>query len=179
MRAAAQKLEFEKADLEVTKKEMDDTQAQLDAKRAEADALILELLAKADNMGDLLQIEARLTEVRTELEKVASQLRLYDNLVDYGTIELSVTEVQEYTPVEKETLWQRMVGGLKENWQALGEFSENLLVFLVTALPWLIPLGVIVALFIATGKKRRARRAQRKAARKAQKTQQPEPPQEA
>ena len=139
---------------------------------------LLELLAKAENMSDLLQIEQRLTDVRTELERVTSQLRLYDNLVDYGTIELSITEVQEYTPVEEETLWQRMGSGLKNNWQALGVFCENLLVFLASALPWLIPLSVIVALWIVTGKKRRARRAERKAARKAQKTQQPEPPQE-
>ena len=136
------------------------------------------IFPQAESMTDLLQIEQRLTDVRTELEQVTSQLRLYDNLVDYGTIELSVTEVQEYTPVEKETMWQRMGSGLKDSWQALGEFSENLLVFLVSALPWLIPISIIVALWIATGKKRRARRAERKAARKAQKTQQPEPPQE-
>jgi hypothetical protein len=153
------------------------TQSRITALETEQTRL-LELLAQAENMSDLLQIEQRLTDVRTELEQVTSQLRLYDNLVDYGTIELSVTEVQEYTPVEKETMWQRMGSGLKSSWQALGIFSENLLVFLVTALPWLIPISIIVALLIATGKKRRARRAERKAARKAKKTQQPEPPQE-
>ena len=103
---------------------------------------LLELLAKAENMTDLLQIEQRLTDVRTELEQVTSQLRLYDNLVDYGTIELSITEVQEYTPVEKETMWQRMGSGLKESWQALGEFAEGLMVFLAAALPWMIPVAV-------------------------------------
>jgi hypothetical protein len=153
------------------------TQSRITALETEQTRL-LELLAQAENMSDLLQIEQRLTDVRTELEQVTSQLRLYDNLVDYGTIELSITEVQEYTPVEKETMWQRMGSGLKSNWQALGEFSENLLVFLVSALPWLIPISAIVALLIATGKKRRARRAERRAARKAKKTQQPEPPQE-
>ena len=153
------------------------TQSRITALETEQTRL-LELLAQAENMSDLLQIEQRLTDVRTELEQVTSQLRLYDNLVDYGTIELSVTEVQEYTPVEKETMWQRMGSGLKSSWQALGEFSENLLVFVVSALPWLIPLSIILTLLIVSGKKRRARRAERKAARKAQKTQQPEPPQE-
>ena len=153
------------------------TQSRITALETEQTRL-LELLAQAENMSDLLQIEQRLTDVRTELEQVTSQLRLYDNLVDYGTIELSVTEVQEYTPVEKETMWQRMGSGLKDSWQALGEFSENLLVFVVSALPWLIPLSIILTLLIVSGKKRRARRAERKAARKAQKTQQPEPPQE-
>lgn len=103
---------------------------------------LLELLAKAENMTDLLLIEQRLTDVRTELEEVTSRLRLYDNLVDYGTVKLSVTQVQEYTVVEEETLWQRMGAGLKDNWVDLCAFGEDLLVFAVTFLPYLIPLGL-------------------------------------
>lgn len=147
------------------------TQSRITALETEQTRL-LELLAQAENMTDLLQIEQRLTDVRTELEQVTSQLRLYDNLVDYGTIELSITEVQEYTPVEKETIWQRMGSGLKDSWQSLCNFSENLLVFLVTSLPWLIPLGAIVALIVVASKNRRKKKAAKKAA-------QAEPPKEA
>ncbi len=103
---------------------------------------LLELLAKAEDMTDLLLIEQRLTDVRTELEEVTSQLRLYDNLVDYGTVDLSVTQVQEYTVVEEKTLWQRMGAGLKDNWDRLCQFGEELLVLLVTSVPYLIPLGL-------------------------------------
>jgi len=139
------------------------TQSRITALQTEQTRL-LELLAQAENMTDLLQIEQRLTDVRTELEQVTSQLRLYDNLVDYGTIELSITEVQEYTPVEKETIWQRMGSGLKDSWESLCVFAENLLVFVVSALPWLIPLSVILALVITASKKRRKKRAAKKAA---------------
>ena len=138
------------------------TQSRITALETEQ-ARLLELLAQAENMTDLLQIEQRLTDVRTELEQVTSQLRLYDNLVDYGTIELSVSEVQEYTPVEKETIWQRMAGGLKDSWQALCTFAEDFLVFFVSALPWLIPMGVILALIIRLSKKRRSKKAAKKA----------------
>ena len=146
------------------------TQSRITALETEQTRL-LELLAQAENMTDLLQIEQRLTDVRTELEQVTSQLRLYDNLVDYGTIELSVTEVQEFTPVEKETIWQRMGSGLKESWQNLVEFAENTLVFLVVSLPWLIPLAAVIVLLSLAMKRRR----QKKAAKKAQQAQ---PPQE-
>ncbi len=117
------------------------TQSRITALETEQTRL-LELLAGAENMTDLLQIEQRLTDVRTELEQVTSQLRLYDNKIDYGTIHLAITEVQEYTPVEEETLWQRMASGLKESWKALGEFGEGLLVVLASALPWLIPVAI-------------------------------------
>lgn len=109
---------------------------------------LLELLAKAEDMSDLLLIEQRLTDVRTELEQVTSQLRLYDNLVDYGTVELSVTQVQEYTVVEEETVWQRMGSGLKENWEDLCEFAEDLLVLIVTSLPLLIPVALAVGVIV-------------------------------
>ena len=72
------------------------TESRVNALQTEHDRL-LELLAKAETMRDLLEIESRLTEVRAELEKVASQLKLYDNMVSYGTVTLTLTEVKEYT----------------------------------------------------------------------------------
>ena len=72
----------------------------------------MELLAQAGTMEDLLQIEKRLTEVRTELEKVTSQLRLYDNLVGFGTVHLSLRQVTEFTDTTVEpTIWQRIGSG--------------------------------------------------------------------
>ena len=110
---------------------------------------LLELLAKAENMSDLLMIEQRLTEVRAELEKYTSQKRIYDNMVDFGTVDLTVTQVQEFTVVEEETIWQRMSDGLQENWQGLCEFAEDLLVLIVVSVPYLIPLAVIGLLIFA------------------------------
>ena len=38
-------------------------------------------------------------DVRYQLESVTSQLRVLSNQVDYATIDLSIEQVQEYTPV--------------------------------------------------------------------------------
>lgn len=120
---------------------------------------LLELLAKAENMSDLLQIEARLTEVRAELERMVSQMRVYDNLVDYGTLHLSITEVREYTePEEEKTVWQRIGDGLAENWNGLVNMFTELFVFLISSLPILIPVGVIVfALYRVLKARKKAR----------------------
>lgn len=135
------------------------TQSRVTALETEQQRL-LELLAKADDMSDLLLIEERLTNVRTELEEVTTQMRLYDNMVDYGTVELSITEVQVYTPVEDETVWQKIGSGLAENWQNLCDGAEAVFVFLVTSLPYLIPIGAaaavtVVAVKLATRKTRK------------------------
>lgn len=119
------------------------TQSRITALETEQTRL-LELLAKAENMTDLLQIEKRLTEVRGELEEVTSQLRLYDNMVNYGTIYLRLSEVREYTVVEEpESVWERMGTGFMTNLKNLGNFLVELAIFLVVCLPYLIPLVLI------------------------------------
>lgn len=124
------------------------TQSRITALETEQTRL-LELLAKAETMDDLLQIESRLTDVRTELEEVTSQLRLYDNMVDYGTIYLKVEEVREYTVTEEpETLWERIGTGFMESLENLGSFFTELFVLLVVSLPYLIILAVAVLALI-------------------------------
>ena len=106
-------------------------------------ARLLELLAQAQNMSDLLEIEARLTDVRYELESVTSRLRTYDNQINYATIHLDISEVQEYTPVEDPTLWQRITGGFRDSLKGLGKSLQDLLVGIVVAFPFLLVYGVI------------------------------------
>lgn len=123
---------------------------------------LLELLSKAETMEDILKIESRLTDIRAQLEQVKSQLRLYDNMVNYGTVYLTVTEVTEYTPVtEPETLWERMSSGIQDSWKDMVEGLGNALVFFVVALPHLLPLAVlaaIVGVILWLGKKKKAKK---------------------
>ncbi len=112
-------------------------------------ARLLELLAKAQSMEDLLKIESRLTNVRTELEEVISQKKLYDNMVDYGTIYLQLSEVKEYTVTEEpETVWERIGAGFMQSLENLGSFFTELFILLVVALPYLIPLAAVAAAVI-------------------------------
>lgn len=124
------------------------TQSRVTALETEQQRL-LELLAKAENMTDLLMIEERLTNVRTELEEVTTQMRIYDNMVDYGTVRLSITEVQEFTPTQEETVWQKIGSGIVENWRNLCDGAEAVFVFLIVSLPYWIPIGgvVLIAVF--------------------------------
>ena len=136
------------------------TESRMKALKAEEERL-LELMAQAENMSDLLQIEGRLTDVRYELESVTSQLRVYDNLVDYATIHLNLTEVQEYTPVEEETLWQRISGGFVESLKNLGNFFVELFVALIVGLPYLVFIGAIVVVIVIFSRKAAKKRKQK------------------
>lgn len=114
-----------------------DTAARITALETEQTRL-LELLEESGSLSDLLQIESRLSEVRYELERYASQLRVYDNLVDYATVHLSINEVRKLTPVEEPNMWQRIGSGFGETMEDVGQWAEDLLVWFVVNLPWLL-----------------------------------------
>lgn len=125
------------------------------------EARLLELLAKAETMEDLLEIEARLTDVRYELENYASQLRLYDNQVDYATFYLYIDEVQEYTPVEEPTFWERITGGFRDSLESLGEGAVDLVVWLIVSSPYLAVFAVFAGIaffFVRRVRKNRAKK---------------------
>ena len=129
------------------------------------EARLLELMEQAETMADLLEIESRLTDVRYELENRASQLRLYDNQVDYATIYLSIDEVQEYTPVEEPTVWERISGGFVSSIKGVGNGLLDLLVWVLAKSPYLVILGGVTVGVVVLIKKRKARKAAKKAAK--------------
>lgn len=121
---------------------------------------LLELLAMAETMEDLLLIESRLTEVRAELEQVGSVLRNYDNLINYSTIHLNIEEVKEYTEVEEpETVWERISEGFVESLENVGNGLVDFFVFLIVALPYLLPFAavavIIIVIIIASNRKKK------------------------
>lgn len=148
------------------------TESRIKALEAE-EARLLELVSVAETLEDLLTLETKLTDIRTELEEHKSQLKLYDSLVSYGTIHLSVEEVREYTVVEEEeeapkTAWQRMGDGFVSSLKALGTGLTEFVIFLVTILPFLIPMAVLGGgiLLVLHLKKRKAGKEREKWAEK-------------
>lgn len=105
---------------------------------------LLELMEQAETMADLLEIEERLTQVRYELENVTSQLRVYDDRVDYATIYLYVSEVREYTVVEEQTVWQRITSGFLSSLKGVANFCVELFVFLLANAPYLVVVAVTI-----------------------------------
>jgi len=125
------------------------TQSRVTALQTE-ETRLLELLAQAETMDDLLTIEARLTDVRTELEEYTSQLRLYDNLVNYGTLYLTITEVTELTVVEEEpdSIWERIGKGFVKSLKNVWTILQELFVFFIVAAPYLLIPAAIAAIIV-------------------------------
>lgn len=117
-----------------------DTEGRLKALEIEQERL-LALMEKTETMSSLLEIEKRLTQVRYELESVASQLRVISNQVDFATVELSAEQVITYTEVEQKTVWQRTGSGFMESLRSVGNAFVELFVWTVSHLPQLVILA--------------------------------------
>lgn len=121
---------------------------------------LLELVAKAENLEDVITIEQRLSDVRYQLESMESQLRTFDNKVDYSTVYLYINEVKELTPVEEETIWERIAGGFMDSVRDIADGFMELCIWFVVHIPYLaIWAVVVVAVVIVIRKSIKKRRA--------------------
>ena len=135
-----------------------DTEAKITALETEQTRL-LELLAQANNLSEILEIEARLSDVTYELERYESQKRSYDNRIVYATVTLHLQEVLTLTPTEEPTVWTRIRDGFADSLEGVSDGFVDFFVFLIAGSPYLVVYGAALALLIFLlrkfGRKRR------------------------
>ena len=98
------------------------------------------MFTSADKVSDLIEIESAIADAQYYIDRYTSQLKSYDAKVDYSTVSVSVKEVR-VTEMKEVTLGQRISEGFQDSLQAGMEFLEDMVIFLVSALPWLIAIG--------------------------------------
>ena len=153
--------EFVSANSTVTNKEIStddvtlsyvDMESRVSALETEKAALE-KLLAEAEVLEDIIKIQDRLTDVIYEIESYKSQLRTYDNLIDYTTIDISVREVERVTIVEEQTVWEEIKTNLGDNIGDIGRGCVDIFVFVISNIPYILILGGIAAVVLVVVKK--------------------------
>jgi hypothetical protein len=140
------------ADIESRKKSLEIEQDRLFA-----------LLEKTDTLESIVTLESRLSDVRYQLQNYGTQLRTYDNQVEYSTVTLNIQEVNRMTPkVEvKENTWSRIRSGFGNSMYRLGQGFTNLFVWFVVNLPylilWALFITIIVFIIVRIDKKKRSK----------------------
>lgn len=121
-----------------------------------------ELLEKAESVDAVIALEARLSEVRYQLESIESQLRTLDNQIVYSTVYLSIQEVQVLTSTDPDTIPVRIQKGLSRSFNTLKISSVDFLVWFISSLPILAVFAVLVFIAVIILKKPLKRRKTRK-----------------
>lgn len=107
---------------------------------------LLEFLDEAETIEDIITIESRLTEVQYQIESMESQLRTYDNQIDYSTVYLDIEEVARYTPQEKKGTWEQIKTGFMENLYSVGDGLRSFFIGLIISIPNIFVFFVIVGI---------------------------------
>lgn len=111
-----------------------DTQARLDALKTQEQRL-LELLAKAGSLQDLILLEDRLSQVRAEIESLTTQMKIYDNRVEYCTIYIYLQEVNQITP-QNQNFWKKLGNTVISSLKMVVVFLYWLLIAIIYLLPF-------------------------------------------
>ena len=137
-----------------------DTQLRMSTQQAKMTRL-QELLKQAADVSDLLDIENEIADTQYELDQLESSLRTIDRDVQNSDVSVTLYEESagETAQAVELTLWQRLGSGLSASLRAIGIFLQNLLVFIVMALPVLVPLAALAALIVWLARRRRQARA--------------------
>ena len=120
-----------------------DTSMRLSTQQAKMTRL-KELLVKAADVSDLLEIENEIADTQYQIDSLESSLRTIDRDADNSQVSVSVYEQSagDVAQVTELTLWQRLQSGFTASLQAIARFLQNLVVFLAMAAPVLVPLAV-------------------------------------
>ncbi|OGO77154.1 MAG: hypothetical protein A2Y23_14165 [Clostridiales bacterium GWB2_37_7] len=103
-----------------------------------------EIMTKATTVEDTLKVEVELNRVRTEIDIMTGSLKNWDQMVEYSTIYINMTEVKEaeIEKVDVPGVWQKAQEGFINAINNIQNGIEKLLVFLVSAVPYIVILGV-------------------------------------
>lgn len=111
-------------------------------------------------MADLLAIEEQLAQVRYEIESYTGQQRVYDSLLAYSTVDVSLDEVRVLTPVSN-NFGSRAVTAFKESWHNFANGVQDVAIGVIYLLPVLLVLAVIVLVVLVLLRAARRRRPQK------------------
>lgn len=120
-----------------------DMESHLSALRTEQETL-LSMLEKAESVDDILTIQTQLTQVRYQIESYESQLRVYDNQVNYSTVYMDVREVVRETSAAGTTFGESVKTRFGDNLYRVGRGFRNFAIGFLGAMPFIVVLAVFL-----------------------------------
>ena len=116
-----------------------DSESRLITYRTEEERL-LAMLAEVRDVESMIAIESRLSEVRYNIESLTSQLRDWDNQVNYSSVILRIFEVKQLRAQLQagDSYAQELKGGFSATLRGIGAFFMEAFKLLVIALPAIV-----------------------------------------
>ncbi len=108
-----------------------DIKARLANAKAEEKQL-LAILGRAETIEDILKVRESLTSVRSDIESYTAQINLWDELVDYATLEVTINRTPRTAVAGESELMQ--IWKASDVWKSMSRGFQNSARFVVNAL---------------------------------------------
>ncbi|MBO5976211.1 MAG: DUF4349 domain-containing protein [Oscillospiraceae bacterium] len=140
-----------------------DTEARLETQKIKQERL-QNLLAKAESMEDIIDLENALSETEYQIEQLTGTLRKYDSLVGYSTISIYLQEVYVLTEIEEPVIGfgAKLAEAFK---RGTSNFSDGLQRAMLRVarhwvgwIVWLLIIAAVVVIVVRVTKKKRVLR---------------------
>ena len=133
-----------------------DTQMRLQTQKDKMERLRA-LMNTAGELADLLAVENEIANTQYQIDSYESSLRGIDSRVDFTGVQVYLREetAKEAASTRALTLGERILQGLSASLKGILEFAQDLAVFLVMALPVIIPLALILCIALMVRKRRK------------------------
>ena len=124
-----------------------DTEARIEMLELRKDRL-MSYLVEATEASDIVEFERELSNVLYELDQYQGNKRHLDQLVDYASVDIDLTELITPETIGKdgEPLGDRASAAFGMSANGVGRFLQNAVVFLAGAVPVIILIVVILAI---------------------------------
>lgn len=131
-----------------------DTQTRLKTQLALMERLQA-LITESGDLSDLLALESQIADTQYQIDSLQSSLNRTDRQVSYSTVDVTLKEekVAELTDTSV-SFGERIVSAITVGFEALVTFLQDMVVFLVAALPF-IAIVAVLAIIIRIIKRRK------------------------
>lgn len=132
----AKKVEYQNIETQDVTAEYIDVETRLSNSK-KVEQTYIKLLQRANTIEDILKIEQKLGEIRTEIESTQGRLKYLNNQVSYSTINLSIYQKLEYKFIAEQlpSFWERLKGSIISGWRGIVAF----VLFLIKLWPlWIL-----------------------------------------
>lgn len=170
--AIAKRVEYQNVFTQDVTEEYIDTKTRLENKLA-VEKTYRKHLNEAKNIDDILKIENKLAEIRSEIESAQGRLKYIDHQVNLSTVSLYFYQRLEYKyiPEELPGFWQRVKEGFHWGWKSLIWF----LILIVKLWPlWFIGIASYLTVTKVKTYLKRHKKKEKKAKKQNKKNRQPE-----
>lgn len=130
-----------------------DLEARLNAQIAKMERLI-ELMGMTDSVDELIDVESAIADTQYLIDSYQSRLKGYDSRVEDSQVSVTMREVRVAETVSA-SLGDKIISAIGDSLEEFVNFLQDMLIFLLVALPWLAAMAVVIVIVVVIIKKKR------------------------